>query len=216
VISSDRPISALREETIDQLIVNYGHGKLSLPAFERRLDQALESESHEVLETLTADLDELPKDAISERRKREIGIRAEARNGKAFERMVNVFSGTNKKGPWTVAEHVEIVNVFGGTELDLSDARFSARDTRIRVRSVFGGITIYVPEGVTVVSNAVCLFSGIDESAPASSDPDARTLTLEGFMLFSGLDIKIKRTFKEKLQDFAASVREMFGAARSI
>ena len=39
----DRPLTAVREETIDRLIVNYGHGKLSLEAFERRLDEALDA-----------------------------------------------------------------------------------------------------------------------------------------------------------------------------
>ena len=40
VTPKDKPIQTLREETIDTLIMNYGHGHLSLDAFERRLDQA--------------------------------------------------------------------------------------------------------------------------------------------------------------------------------
>jgi len=43
VAPQDRPIDALREETVDQLIMNYGHGKLSRAAFERRLDEALDA-----------------------------------------------------------------------------------------------------------------------------------------------------------------------------
>jgi hypothetical protein len=43
VTPNDRPIETLREETIDQLIMNYGHGKLSREAFERRLDEALDT-----------------------------------------------------------------------------------------------------------------------------------------------------------------------------
>jgi len=46
VTPHDRPIDALREQTVDQLIMNYGHGKLSREAFERRLDEALDSKSH--------------------------------------------------------------------------------------------------------------------------------------------------------------------------
>jgi hypothetical protein len=216
VIPSDRPISALREEAIDQLVVNYAHGKLSLAAFERRLDQVLQAETHEALETLTADLESFPQQAISERRKREVGINMESRGGKAFERFVNVFSGTNKKGPWTVAKRVEIVNVFGGAELDLSQARFSGNDTRIKLHSIFGGMTIYVPEGMNILNDSVCVFSGIEDSSPASTDANAPTLTVEGFMLFSGLQIKTKRSLKERLQDFAASVRQTFGATRPV
>ena len=31
----DRPLEKVREETIDQLVMNYGHGELSSEAFER-------------------------------------------------------------------------------------------------------------------------------------------------------------------------------------
>ena len=53
VAPQDRPLASLREETIDRLIVNYGHGKLSLEAFERRLDQALDAQTHDRLLALT-------------------------------------------------------------------------------------------------------------------------------------------------------------------
>src|SRR5262245_45946597 len=56
VAPQDRPLASVREETIDQLIVNYGHGKLSLEAFERRLDQALDAKSADALLALTTDL----------------------------------------------------------------------------------------------------------------------------------------------------------------
>ena len=44
VDNQDRPIEVVREEVIDQLIVNYGHEALSLEAFDRRLDQALSAD----------------------------------------------------------------------------------------------------------------------------------------------------------------------------
>ena len=53
----DKPISKLREETIDQLTLNYSHGEISLEAFERRLDEALDAETHDKLLSLTKDLD---------------------------------------------------------------------------------------------------------------------------------------------------------------
>ena len=53
----DKPIELLREETIDQITVNYSHGEISLESFERRLDQALDAKTHEDLIILTEDLD---------------------------------------------------------------------------------------------------------------------------------------------------------------
>src|SRR4029079_6383768 len=50
-----RPLNAVHEYTITRLIVNYGHGKLSLEAFERRLDEALDAKSADALVALTND-----------------------------------------------------------------------------------------------------------------------------------------------------------------
>ena len=50
----DKPIELLREEVIDQLIMNYGHGQISLQAFEQ-VDQAYELNDHQ-LHALTEDL----------------------------------------------------------------------------------------------------------------------------------------------------------------
>ena len=39
----DRPIEQVREQVIDQLIYNYSHGVISVDAFERRLDNAMDA-----------------------------------------------------------------------------------------------------------------------------------------------------------------------------
>ena len=57
VIIQDRPIETLREEIIDQLIMNYSHGEISLAAFERRLDVATNTDNHQTLVDLTQDLE---------------------------------------------------------------------------------------------------------------------------------------------------------------
>ncbi len=77
VTPHDRPIDALREETVDQLIMNYGHGKLSREAFERRLDEALDTKTHERLLELTKDLDLKIDRQYASQKKAELGIRVE-------------------------------------------------------------------------------------------------------------------------------------------
>ena len=47
----DRPLEKVREETIDQLVMNYGHGELSSEAFERRLDAAMDATQRKKRET---------------------------------------------------------------------------------------------------------------------------------------------------------------------
>jgi len=52
----DRPIEQVREQVIDQLIYNYSHGVISVEAFERRLDKAMDAKDNSVLLTLVEDL----------------------------------------------------------------------------------------------------------------------------------------------------------------
>ena len=95
VTPQDRPLDALREETVDQLIMNYGHGKLSREAFERRLDEALESKSHEQLVALTRDLDLRTDRQYTAQKKAELGVQLEPSYGDRVDDndlLVNVFS----------------------------------------------------------------------------------------------------------------------------
>jgi hypothetical protein len=210
IASTDKPLSALRAETVDRLILNYGHGKLSLDAFERRLDLALDARTHEALISLTQDLELTTDEEYRERRESELGLRAEAAEPRDVEHMVHVFGGSNRRGEWTVAKEIQMLNVFGGTELDFSEARFSAQTTRIKMICVFGGATLYVPEGVDVRSKAVCIFGGIDNRASSPSAGMGPTIIVEGFMLFGGAKIAVKKTLKERLIGFANMLRSTF------
>jgi hypothetical protein len=212
IAPEDRPIAALREETIDQLIMNYGHGVLSLEAFERRLEQAFDARSHEALMSLTADLDLEVDRAYTEKKKSELGrgIDTSAPQGKDSDYMIHVFGGSNRGGRWTVARTIWMLNLFGGGELDFTDACFSARETRIRMLCLFGGANFYVPENVSTVSKALCIFGGIDNRAPSFDAHDAPTLVIEGLLLFGGVRVSVKKTWRERWLEFANNVREMF------
>jgi hypothetical protein len=214
----DRPLPALREETIDRLIVNYGHGKISLEAFERRLDEALDAQSHDQLVALTADL-ELAVDAEYAARKRsELGVDgarvAPAGSGvsREPELMVNIFGGSNRRGAWTVPPEIKMINVFGGAELDFSAAEFAAPTTRISVFCLFGGATIYVAENINVVARAHCLFGGIDNRAPSNNGAAAPTIVIEGLVIFGGASIKIRKSMKDRWLELAEQFKSAFAS----
>jgi hypothetical protein len=213
VSTEDRPIETVRRETIDQLILNYGHGKLSLNAFERRLDTAMEAQSHAALLELTKDLEVFTDSAYAKKKQAELGVRVTENVDDVDEEeyMVHVFGGSNRKSTWNVAPRIKMINVFGGCDLDFTQATFTARKTRIIMLCLFGGANLNVPEGIKVVSKAVCIFGGIDNRAPGTTDPNAPTLVIEGLILFGGVDIKLKKSFKKRYVEFAQSVRGMLG-----
>jgi hypothetical protein len=213
VTPQDRPLDVLREETVDQLIMNYGHGKLSREAFERRLDEALDTKSHERLLELTKDLDLKADRRYTAQKKAELGIRVEpaaADHVDDAELIVNVFAGNTRKGAWHVPRAIRAINIFGGTDLDFTDASFTSQTTYITVFCLFGGVNVRVREGMRTLSKAVAIFGGIDNRAPSTLDPNAPLLIVEGLVLFGGVDIRVKKTPKQRLHEFADTLRTMF------
>ena len=57
VKTEDRPLKNIREEVIDQLVMNYAHQEITLEAFEKRLDLAIDTDDRSVLLEQVADLD---------------------------------------------------------------------------------------------------------------------------------------------------------------
>jgi len=181
VPAQDRPLNSVREETIDRLIVNYGHGKLSLEAFERRLDQALDAKSADALVALTNDLELQVDRQYAQQKRAEFGIRTEPTPyARDTSWMIHIFGGGNRRGAWTVPKEIWMVNIFGGAEIDFSEARFTSPVTRIKMLTLFGGAQFYVNENINTQSHAICLFGGMDDRAevhgtalPGSSPPSA-------------------------------------------
>ncbi len=206
----DKPIAKLREETIDQLILNYSHGELSLEAFERRLDQALDAETHDTLLSLTADLDLVVDSAFREHKKREFGNMADSDDVISEEKIVSIFGNSKRENTWDVSKEIQVFSIFGNSTLDFNKAKFASMTTHIDVSCVFGNVIMYIPEDINVVSYVSCVMGGVKDKAPSSSGADVPTIVLDGFVLFGNIKIKSTKTFKERLMKFAETVKAMF------
>lgn len=222
VTPEDRPLEVLREETIDRLIMNYGHGRLSLEAFQRRLDGALDAGSHAPLIEVTRDLDLDVDSGFVERKRTEFSRRDPVRQPAVepdaahdVEYVVDIFSGSDRSGEWIVPGEIRVLALFGGSNIDLTEARFSSPVTRIRMLCLFGGADVFVPEGVRTTVKAISVFGGMSNKAPDTSDPDAPRLIVEGLMIFGGGAVKVKRTFRERLLEFADGMRVRLGGGTS-
>jgi len=210
VVIEDRPIETVREEVIDQLIMNYSHGKLSYEAFERRLDTAMASQDNKEIFELSADLD-LPVDNIyQENKHRNFYTNVSPSDNENIEYLINIFGGSDRSGNWAVPKELRSISIFGGSNIDFSESKFAHQLTTIKVFCLFGGDNIYVPEYVNIVSKVFCIFGGVDNKAPSIADRNAPTVVIKGFCIFGGLDIKLKRTIKEKFVAFADNMKNMF------
>jgi predicted membrane protein len=85
----------------------------------------------------------------------------------------------------------EIVNVFGGAELDFTQADINGR-VFIDVTQIFGGTKIIVPAHWMVISDMAAVFAGFDDKRIRTSAPldSNKVLVLKGTSVFGGVDIR--------------------------
>ncbi|WP_189134959.1 DUF1707 SHOCT-like domain-containing protein [Wenjunlia tyrosinilytica] len=108
--------------------------------------------------------------------------------------MVAIFGGASRKGRWRVGGSINAVAIFGGVEIDLTEAVFESPNVVINVTAIFGGAEIKVPENVTVRGGGgVGIFGGFDVSGYESGDPNAPVIHVRGLALFGGVEVKRKK-----------------------
>lgn len=110
-----------------------------------------------------------------------------------------VMGGTERAGGWLCAPTHTSVAIMGGTDLDLRQARLSARETVIYAVAVMGGIDIVVPEDVRIICDGVGIMGGFGvtdhksvtlarEDIPA----DAPVIRLRGLGLMGAVEVTRK------------------------
>ncbi|GAB3019983.1 LiaF domain-containing protein [Bowmanella dokdonensis] len=210
----DRPIDNVREEVIDKLIYNYGQGSLSLEAFERRLDIAIQSSDAQEIDAQARDLPHQVTEQYQQSRSQAFDVKFDAGQEADNETIVSVLGvgGTDRSGAWVVPREIRSLSILGGSNLDFSQAVFTSQQVTIKVFCLFGGDNIYVPENVNVVSKAFCILGGNNiDLPPVINRRQVPTLIIEGLVLFGGVNVKIKRTIRERLVSFARQVRQLVG-----
>lgn len=209
----DQPIEQVREQVIDKLIYNYGQGALSLEAFERRLDIAMESADATEIEAQAQDLPHQISREYERSRSSAFDVTYDAGRRTENETIFSVLGGSTRTGAWVVPSEITSVSIMGGSELDFSQAVFTSQQVTIRVFCLFGGDNIYVPENVNVVSRAFCILGGNTiDLPPVIHRRQVPTIVIEGLIVFGGIDVKIKRSIKKRLVNFARSMKQMLRA----
>ncbi len=115
---------------------------------------------------------------------------------------VAIFSGFKRTGAWTVPPQLSALCVFGGGELDLTEAVLTAHETVITAICLFGGLEITVPEGVVVRGEIVGIFGG-SETPGDVAPPGAPVLVVKGAAIFGG--VEIHRPKKPKRRQVAST-----------
>ena len=102
----------------------------------------------------------------------------------------SVFGGTKKNVVSKNFKGGDIVNIFGGSELNLGQADINGR-VELEVTQIFGGTKLLVPSNWEVKPEMVAIFGGIEDKRDVSTltNPD-KVLVLKGTSIFAGIEIR--------------------------
>lgn len=157
-----RASDAEREQTAETLRHAMGEGRLTVEELEDRLRAAYAAPTVRELELLVADVtvpDRAAPSAVSTAPASGLSVR-EGPGGDRW--VVSIMSGHDRRGRWRIAGRCTVLNIMGGSDVDLNDVELSERITQLNVYSVMGGSEIRVPDGVDVEVSNLSILGGND------------------------------------------------------
>ncbi len=110
-----------------------------------------------------------------------------------FQREVCIFSGCKRSNESSAFKGADLFAMFGGIDIDFSNAKMEGDTAEIGATAIFGGIELRIPQDWMVVSRATCILGGIEDrtrlKAPGES-PTGKTIVITGLVMFGGVEIK--------------------------
>lgn len=104
---------------------------------------------------------------------------------------VAIFSGNKKRILSKSFRGGEIVNIMGGTDVDLTIADFENR-IKIECVNIMGGTKLRIPAHWDIESEVLSIFGGVDDKRllNESTEVNRKTIVLTGVNIFGGIEIK--------------------------
>ncbi|MGW1071383.1 DUF1707 SHOCT-like domain-containing protein [Streptomyces sp. NPDC002537] len=189
-----RASDAERDRIADILREALGEGRITAEEHAERVGRVYEARTVGELEPLVRDLPAAPRpEPAAPARPYDAPVRpGDAPYGTA-ENLIAVFGGASRNGRWRVARRINAFALFGGVEIDLTEAVFEHRHVVINATAIFGGVEIKVPENITLRSTGSGIFGGFEVKTYEAPDADAPVVTVMGFAVFGGVEAKPRR-----------------------
>lgn len=82
---------------------------------------------------------------------------------------------------------------MGWHEIILDEVMGPGVQFELALSSLMGGYTVFVPPGVAVRDDSVCIMAGVEVKRRARGDGSNGVLVLKGFHLMGGVTVKLSR-----------------------
>ncbi|PKN57882.1 MAG: hypothetical protein CVU56_08620 [Deltaproteobacteria bacterium HGW-Deltaproteobacteria-14] len=196
------PLEADRDRVVERLQDAFGEGDLTMSEYDERLELAERARNGLELEVVTRDLPATVDDppALTPNPPA-VAAAAPQGSGRALavspasRKLTAIFSGVQRRGPWTVPDRLDVRAVFGGVELDLRTALLTADVTEIRCHAVFGGVDITVPPNVYVEVTGSGIFGAFAQDHGEHDQPleqPVKIVRVSGRAIFGGVNVVVR------------------------
>lgn len=106
-----------------------------------------------------------------------------------------VFGGLERRMTSPDFQGGDVTAIFGGVELDLTEAQMQTNEATLAVTAIFGGVEIRVPPTWQVAFRGAPIFGGVEDKTRTArvddpANPNFKTLIITGAVIFGGLEIK--------------------------
>lgn len=196
-----RASDADRDHVVELLGQALADGRLDAAEHSERLDQVYRAKTMGELKPITYDLPAVagrPHPVPTAASSRMIDTRDASTD---TDQMIGIFGGGTRKGRWRVRRKTRMICVFGGFDIDMTEATFEAREVEIQVFALFGGCDVKVPEGVELRDNTGGVFGGFEVRTDDDPVPGGPIVTVRGVGIFGGGSFKTVRRRRSKEVD---------------
>ena len=105
-----------------------------------------------------------------------------------------VFGGLERRMISQDFQGGDITAIFGGVELDLTEAHILGNEATLAITAIFGGVELRIPVGWQIAFRGAPIFGGVEDKTRTArvDDPASplKTLVITGAVIFGGLEIK--------------------------
>jgi len=103
---------------------------------------------------------------------------------------VSVFGGGDRSIHSDNFKGGEIISIFGGSKIDLTETTISPEGAEIEIVAVFGGSTLLVPSDWNVKLEVFNIFGGFSDKRMKAQVDTNKTLLIKGVAVFGGGELK--------------------------
>lgn len=196
-----RASDADREKVTTVLTTAYAEGRITREEHDERLDAVLRAKTFDDLLPITSDLVPLPNASTPAvpapapapvRQPMPAGAPSytvDTSRQSGTDQMIAIFGGATRKGRWRMPRQCTAIALFGGVEIDLTEATFESTEIEITGFWCFGGMEIKAPAGIEVRDRTAGIFGGTEIKGLGDPVPGAPVITIKGASLFGGVSV---------------------------